>query len=98
MARSKKATGDYKMKEVDLQEAQRAFKRKRGRASKYDQIVSSTEKLGAGKALVVEQMTYSEVTGIRKKIHDLLGESYKVEASRSDRENNLFNVLIYREG
>ena len=97
MARPKKAAGEFKYKELDLQDAQRAFNRRRGRASKYDQIVDSAEKLGAGKALIVEQMTYSEVTGIRKKIQDYLGEGWKVEATKTDRDKNLFDVLIFRE-
>lgn len=97
MARPRKAAGDFKIKEMDLQDAQRAFNRRRGRASKYDQIVDSAEKLSGGKALIVEQMSYSEVTGIRKKIQEYLGEGWKVEASKADREKNLFDVLIYRQ-
>jgi hypothetical protein len=97
MARPKKATNDLKFKELDLQEAQRVFSRRRGRASKYDQILDAAEKLNAGKALVVEQMSYSEVTGIRKKIKEYLGEGWMVEATKGDREKNLFDVLVYRE-
>lgn len=97
MARPKKTSGDFKMKEVDLQEAQRSFNRRRGRASKYDQLLDGAEKLSVGKALVVEQMTYSEVTGIRKKIQEFLGEGWKVDALKADRDKNLFDVMIYRQ-
>lgn len=95
MARPKKATTGFATKELDLQEAQRLFRRKRGRASKYDEVVRSAERLSPGKALVAEQLRYAEVTALRKKVNENLGEGWKVEAARGG--EGLYDVILYRE-
>lgn len=96
MPRTKKVD-DFKIKELDLQEAQREFGRRRGRGSKYDRVIDAAEKLDAGKALMVEQINYSEVTGIRSRIKDFLGDGWAVESTKVDKEKGLYDVLIHRQ-
>ena len=97
MARKKKADSSLTVKEMDLKEAQREFSRRRGRGSKYDSILDAAEKLAKGKALIVGQASYSEVTGIRNRVKDHLGTDWKIEATKVDKEQNLFDVLIHRK-
>lgn len=85
------------MQSLDLKEARREFNRRRGRGSKYDPILDEVEKIDAGKALLVEGMSYSEVTGLRSRLREYLGEGYNVEATKVNREKELYDVLIHRE-
>ncbi|MFW5972812.1 MAG: hypothetical protein ACOCTG_02375 [Bacteroidota bacterium] len=96
--RSKVSSGEITFKELDADEARRIFSKKRGRGSKYDSVMEAAEKLSAGKALIVEQITYSEVTGIRMRLRDQLGDDFKIEATKTDREKNLYDLLIQRKG
>lgn len=96
MARPKKTTS-FEIKEMDLDQAQREFNRKRGRGSKYDDVIAAAEKLGKGKALIIGQVSYSEVTGIRQRIKNYLGEDLKLEATKVDKQKNLYDLLIHRE-
>lgn len=82
---------------MDLQEARRVFNRKRGRGSKYDQVLEAAEKLDSGKALIVEQISYSEVTGIRMRVRDHLDQEYKIEATKTDRDKDLYDLLIQKK-
>lgn len=94
-ARAKKST--FTVKEMDLKQAQRAFNRKRGRGSKYDEVIDKAEKLEQGKALIVEGLSYSEVTGLRKRMADILGEDWSVSATKVDADKSLFDALVHRE-
>ena len=96
MTRSKKTTDDLRVKELDLAEAWRLFSRSRGRSSKYDQIIDGAKKLSAGKALVVEDIRYSEVTALRKKVQSTLGEDWTVAAAKGQGAENRFNVIIHQ--
>lgn len=98
MAKRRKAsTSDFTVKEMDLQEARRMFNRKRGRGSKYDAVLEAAEKLDTGKALIVEQISYSEVTGIRMRLREHLQDEFKIEATKVDRDKNLYDLLIQRK-
>lgn len=96
MAR-KGTSSDFKIRKLDLKEAQREFNRRRGRGSKYDDILDAAEKLEKGKALIVGQITYSEVTGIRQRIKEYLSDEWSISATKVDRDNNLYDVLIHRD-
>lgn len=99
MARPKRSTEtNFAIREVAVEEAQREFTRKRGRGSKYDSLVASVEKLEAGRALIIEKMKYPEVTLLRQRIKEGLGPNFKIDASRTDRENNRYDVMITRKG
>ena len=95
MAKAKKSSFNYKV--LDLKEAQREFSRRRGRGSKYDEIIDSAGKLDKGKALLVDGLTNSEVTGLRKRISDMLGEGWSVGSTKVDTDKNLYDVLVHRE-
>lgn len=81
---------------MDLKEAKREFSRRSARGSKYDKVLDSAESLAEGKALIVERVSYSEVIGIRQKIRDYFSDDYKVEATKVDKEKNLYDVLVHR--
>lgn len=97
MAKASAKKPSINVQEMDLQEAQRRFSRKRGRASKYDAVLDKAEKLTKGKALVVEGVSYAEVTAIRKRISDMLDGSWQVSATRTDAEQKTYDMLIHRE-
>ena len=97
MARRKKTGSDFKIQELDLQEAQRQFNRRRGRGSKYDEVLDAAEKLEKDKALLVEQVSYSEVTGIRQRIKEYLGAGWAVEATKVDKDKGIYDAMIRRE-
>ena len=82
---------------MDLKDARREFSRRRGRGSKYDEVIGRAGKLDKGKALIVEGLSYSEVTGLRKRITDILGEGWSASATKVDREKKLYDVLIHRK-
>lgn len=97
MPRTKKPSSEFNIKKLDLREAQRQFNRKRGRGSKYDEILEEIEKLDEGKALIVEQISYSEVTGLRQRVKNLLGaDDWKIEATNVNKDKNLYDLLIHR--
>jgi len=96
MARTRKAASGFTMKELDVKEAKQQFSRSRGRGSMYDEVVQSASDLKANKALIVEGLTYSNVLGLRKRVTDHLGTDYKVESTKSDASNNLYDVLIHK--
>jgi hypothetical protein len=93
MARRKSA-GGFTFKEMDLKEAKQQFVRSRGRGSIYDPIIEAASKLKAGKALLIEGVSYSNVLGIRKRVADHLGQDYKAESTKTDAEKSLYDVLI----
>lgn len=93
--RSKKNSLSYK--EMDLKDAEREFNRRSSRGSKYDDVVSAAEKLGKGKALIVENLSYSEVTGLRKRIADFLGDDWNVSATKADKDKNTYSALVHRK-
>ena len=95
MARTKSTPTGFQFKELNIQDARRLFGRKRGRGSKYDQIVSAAEKLGNGKAIHVEQLKYAEVVALRKKVNEQLGEGWKVEAAKGT--EGLYDVILYSQ-
>ena len=97
MAKSRTKKDSFNIKELDLKEAQRVFNRRRGRGSKYDPIIEKAEKLGKGKALLVEGLTYSEVTGLRKRIADFLGTDWSVSATKVDKNKGLYDALVHRD-
>ncbi len=98
MAKKRRSSSsDFTVTELDLQEARRMFNRKRGRGSKYDTVIAKAEELDAGKALMVERITYSEVTGVRMRLRDHLDDEYKIEATKVDRDKNLYDLLITRK-
>lgn len=96
MPRQKKSETGFQIKELNVNEAQREFNRRRGRGSKYDAILDAAEKLEEGKALIIEQITYSEVNGIRSRIRDMLKGDYQVESTKVNAEKGLYDVLIHR--
>lgn len=89
------ADSTFNIKELDLKEAERNFKRSRGRGSKYDPIVTKAEDLGKGKALIVEKVSNSEVQGIRQRITKFLGDEWTVSSTKVD--EGKYDVLIHRE-
>lgn len=93
MARPKKNT-TLPIKEIDLSEARRLLSRKRSRASKFDAVLDATDKLGTGKALQVEGLSYSNVLALRKKLKEQIGENVKAESARV---GDLYDVIIYKE-
>ena len=95
MARRKKS--DFNISKMDLSEAKREFNRRRGRGSKYDSILEAAEKLAKDVALLVDGISYSEVTGIRSRVKEYLKGSYKIEATKVDKEKDLYDVLVHRE-
>lgn len=95
MARRKKS--DFNISKMDLPEAKREFNRRRGRGSKYDTILEAAEKLGQKEALLVDGITYSEVSGIRSRVREFLQGSFKIEATKTDKDKDLYDVLIHRE-
>jgi len=97
MAKAKARRPSFNIKELDLKDAQREFARKRSRGSKYDDVVNAAEKLAKGKALLVEGLTASEVTGLRKRMTDILGEDWTVGSTKVDAKEHLYDVLIHRE-
>ena len=97
MAKSRRKSTSFKMEEMDLKEAQRAFSRSRGRGSKYDDVIDAAEKLDKGKALFINDVTYSEVTGIRNRIRDILGDDWAVSSTLTDRDKKLYDVIVHRE-
>ncbi len=96
MAKARAKKSSFNIKEMDLKEAQRVFNQKRGRVSKYDEILNRAGKLDKGKALIVEGLTNSEITGLRKRITDILGGGWAASSTKVDSEKNLFDVLIHR--
>ena len=54
MPRRKKSDSALAFREVALEEAQRSFNRRRGRGSKYDEVIEAAEELAPEKALIVE--------------------------------------------
>ena len=96
MPRGKATGSELKVKEMELKDAQREFSRRRGRGSKYDAVLDAVEKLGKGKAIIIEQVSYSEVTGIRNRLRDFLGDGFKVEATKVNKDKELYDVLIHR--
>jgi hypothetical protein len=72
----------------------RSFSRSRGRGSKYDGIIKAADDLKKGKAIMIEDLSYSEVTGLRNRIKAHLGDGYSVAAAKSDRENNLYTAMV----
>ena len=97
MPKRKKSNGELAFREMALGEAQRTFNRQRGRGSKYDDIVAAAEALAPEKALMVEGVSYSEVTGVRNRLKAYVGEGLSVEATKVDQERKLYDVLIRRE-
>lgn len=97
MARAKAAKSAFNVREMDLTEAQREFNRRRGRGSKYDDVISKAEELDKGKALIVEGLSYSEVTGLRKRIADHLGDDWNVSSTRTNKEKGLYDALVHRK-
>ena len=95
MAKAKKSS--FSITELDLKEAQRAFNRRKGRGSKYDEVIDRAGKLDKGKALIIGGLTGSEVTGLRKRITDVLGEGWKARSTKVDAAKKLYDVLIHRE-
>ncbi len=98
MAKRRRSTStEFTVRELDLQEARRMFNRKRGRGSKYDAVIEAADKLDAGKALMIERISYSEVTGVRMRLRDHLDAEFKIEATKVDRDKNLYDLLISRK-
>ena len=97
MAKGKTKQTSFNIQEMDLAEAQREFNRRRGRGSKYDDVIAKAEKLGKGKALIVGGLSYSEVTGLRKRIADYLGNDWSVSSTRADKEKGLYDALIHHK-
>ena len=97
MAKARAKKSSFNIKEMDLKEAQREFNRRRGRGSKYDEIIDRAGKLDKGKALIIEGLASSEVTGLRKRITDILGGGWAASSTKVDAEKNLYDVLIHRE-
>ena len=98
MPKRKKSDTEIEFKEMTIEEAQRAFNRRRGRGSKYDEVIEAAEGLAPEKALIVEGVSYSEVTGIRNRLKAYVGEGLRVEATKVDQEQGLYDVLIHRKG
>lgn len=96
MARRRKST-EITFRELDAQEARREFNKRRGRGSKYDNVLAAVEKLEDNKAMIVEGLTYSEVTGIRMRMKSHLEGSYKVESTKTDKDKDLFDLLVQRK-
>lgn len=96
MAKRRKST-EISFRELDAQEARREFNRKRGRGSKYDPIIEAADKLDANKAMIVEGISYSEVTGIRMRMRDHLEGDYKIESTKVDPNKNLFDLLVQKK-
>ena len=96
MPRGKQSSSALKVREMDLREAKREFSRRSARGSKYDKVLDAAEQLQEGKALLVDQISYSEVTGIRTRMKEYLSGDFKVEATKVDKDKNLYDVLIQR--
>ena len=94
MPRRKKA--EFSIAKMDLTEAKREFSRRRGRGSKYDAILEAAEALDKEEALLVDGVSYSEVTGIRSRVKEYLKSTFKIEATKVDKEKDLYDVLIHR--
>lgn len=98
MAKRRRTTSsDFTLRELDLQEARREFNRKRGRGSKYDAVIEAADKLDAGKALLIGKISYSEVTGVRMRLRDHLDDEFKIEATKVDRDKELYDLMISRK-
>ena len=85
----------FNVNEMSLDQAKKVFDRKRGRGSKYDEIIDSAEKLDKGKALIIEGATYSEVQGMRQRISKYLSDEYTISATKMG--DDQYDVLIHRE-
>lgn len=96
MPRPRKQESAVKFKELDLDQARREFSRKRSKGSKYDKVLEAVEKLEPGRALLVEQVTYSEVANLRNRIRELIGEEISLESTKVDRDQNLYDMLVQR--
>ena len=97
MAKAKAQGASLTFKEMDLKDAQREFSQRRGRGSKYDDVVRAAEKLDKGKALIVEGLSTSEVTGLRKRLGDMLGEGWTTGSTKVDADKKLYDVLVHRQ-
>jgi len=93
MARPKKNPEALQIKEVALADARRVLARKRGRGSRFDPLLALAEKLAAGRALQVDELPYSQVLGLRKKVKAELGEGWKVDSTKV---GELYDVILYR--
>lgn len=96
MAKRKSSASSFNVKEMDAKEAQRLFSKSRSRGSKYDEIIEKASDLGKGKALIAEGLTYSEVTGLRKRVADFLGDGWTISSTKVDKEKSLYDVLMHR--
>lgn len=96
MARKKGSRENLDYTETTVDEARQSFSRSRGRGSKYDGIIAAAQELKKGKAIMIEDLSYSEVTGLRNRIKAHLGTGYSVEAAKSDRENNRYSAMVTR--
>ena len=96
MAKSKSKSA-FSIKELSLKEAKQEFARRRSRGSKYDAILEKATGLDKGKALIVEGLSYSEVTGLKKRVGDFLGEGWKISSTKVDGDKGLYDVLVHRD-
>jgi hypothetical protein len=96
MAKRRKAS-EITFRELDAQEARREFNKRRGRGSKYDHVLEAVGNLGQNKAMIVEGLTYSEVTGIRMRMKSHLEGSFKVESTKVDKDKDLFDLLVQKK-
>jgi hypothetical protein len=97
MAKRRKSSGEISFRELDAQEARREFNKKRGRGSKYDPIIEAADRLSPNKAMIVEGISYSEVTGLRMRMRNHLEGDYKIESTKVDRDKNLFDLLVQKK-
>jgi hypothetical protein len=96
MARKRRTESEFKIQEFRVDEAQREFNRRRSRGSKFDAVIQAVAELKEGNALIVEHVNVSEVTGIRQRITSIFGEGWKVESTKVNKEDNLYDLLIMR--
>jgi hypothetical protein len=94
MARPKKTDVGFAIKEVNIEDARRKMSGNRGRSSRFDPVVAQAAKLAEDKALQLEELPYSQVLALRKKVTEQLGDGWKVD---SVRVGELYDVLLYRK-
>lgn len=82
----------------DRETALRNVRGNRTRGSKYDALIAEAKKLNDDQALVVEGLKYAEVTVLRTKVRNLIGNGFDVSAVKADLESSTFKAVVYKKG
>jgi hypothetical protein len=86
-----------RVRKADPQEIQSALTRTRARGSKYGQDIAELRNLDGGEGLIFENLTKSEVTGLRQQIKKYLDmDRFDISSSRQAiiDEQELFMVTV----